>query len=102
MDKRQKKIYANPKFAKLVRVRQRFAWSLTLLVLGCFFSYLMIGMISPDWLTVPIREGSLITIGYPISAAIVVLAWLATGIYTHRANSEFDALCEEILEEANK
>lgn len=102
MDGRQKKIHANPKFAKLVSDRRRFAWTLTLLVLGSFFIYLMIGILSPKWLTVPIHEGAITTIAYPISGALIVLAWVMTGIYTSRANKDFDARCKEILEESTK
>ena len=98
----QKRIYANPKFADLVGRRRRFAWTLTILVLGSFFSYLMIGILRPLWLMVPLYEGSITTIGYPLGAALVVLAWVSTGIYIRRANNEFDPQCEEILRESAK
>lgn len=102
MDERQKRIHMNPRLAELVGKRRHFAWTLTLLVLGSFFSYLMIGILKPQWLTIPLYEGAVTTIGYPISAALVVLAWLSTGLYIRRANNEFDPECEAILKEATK
>uniref|UniRef100_UPI00333F84E8 DUF485 domain-containing protein n=1 Tax=Castellaniella defragrans TaxID=75697 RepID=UPI00333F84E8 len=96
------RVRANPKFDDLVNRRRRFAWLLTGLVLGIFFAYLMIGILQPAWLMVPLFEGSTTTIGYPLSAALVVLAWVSTGIYVRRANNEFDPKAEEILREAKE
>ena len=49
-----------------------------------------------------ISDGSVITIGWPIAALIVIVGWLLTGVYVHRANGEFDRLTEEVLKEARK
>lgn len=102
MNEIQKRVHTNPKFADLVSRRRRFAWTLTAVVLGSFFAYLMIGILLPQWLTVPLYEGGVTVIGYPIGAALVVLAWVSTGVYIRRANNEFDLQCEEILRESAK
>lgn len=55
--------------------------------------------LKPDLLRTPIWQGAALTVGIPVVAAIVVLGWLLTGWYVHRANTEFDALNREILTE---
>lgn len=102
MNEIQNRVYTNPRFTELVSRRRRFAWTLTVLVLGSFFAYLMTGILNPQWLMTPMFEGSTTSIGYPISAAMVVLAWVSTGIYITRANNKFDPMCEEILRESSK
>ncbi|MBW7902028.1 MAG: DUF485 domain-containing protein [Rhodocyclaceae bacterium] len=102
-DQRQlDRVYSNPKFADLVNRRRRFAWILTLAVLGSFFSYLMIGIARPNWLAIPLYAGAATTIGYLLGAVLIAMAWISTGIYIRRANEEFDPLTEEILRESRK
>ena len=42
------------------------------------------------------------TIGIPIGMAVIVFSIAITGLYVRRANSEFDALTREIIEEATQ
>jgi cation/acetate symporter len=56
----------------------------------------------PQLFAAKIGEGSVITIGWPIAALIVVCGWLLTGVYVNRANGEFDSITEEVLKEARK
>jgi uncharacterized membrane protein (DUF485 family) len=56
----------------------------------------------PQLFAAKLGEGSVITIGWPIAALIVIGGWLLTGVYISRANGEFDNLTQEVLKEANK
>ena len=96
------KIRSNPKFAELVGKRTRFAIALSLIVLVPYYSYMLLVSLQPQLFAGKISEGSVITIGWPIAALIVVVGWLLTGVYVHRANGEFDRLTEEVLKEARK
>ena len=98
----QEKIRGNPKFAELVGKRTRFAIILSLLVLVPYYSYMLLVSLQPQIFAAKISEGSVITIGWPIAALIVVGGWLLTGVYVSRANGEFDSLNQEVLEEARK
>ena len=98
----QAKIRNNPKFAELVGKRTRFAIILSLVVLVPYYSYMLLVSLQPQLFAAKISEGSVITIGWPIAAAIVVIGWLLTGVYVSRANGEFDRLNEEVLKEARK
>ena len=98
----QEKIRANPKFAELVGKRTRFAIILSLVVLVPYYSFMLLVSMQPQLFATKIAEGSVITIGWPIAALLVVGGWLLTGVYVSRANGEFDRLTEEVLKEARK
>ena len=96
----QARIRQNPKFAKLVARRTRLAIVLSLIVLVPYYAFMMVTAFKPALLAQPISEGSIITVGWPIGAAIIIGAWLTTAVYIRRANGEFDTLNDEILAEA--
>ena len=98
----QAKIRSNPKFAELVGKRTRFAIILSLIVLVPYYSYMLLVSMQPQLFAAKISEGSVITIGWPIAALIVIVGWLLTGVYISRANGEFDRMTQEILKEAGK
>ena len=96
------KIRNNPKFAELVGKRTRFAIILSLVVLIPYYSFMWLVSQQPQLFTAKISDGSVITIGWPIAALIVVVGWLLTGVYVSRANGEFDSITQEVLKEAQK
>jgi uncharacterized membrane protein (DUF485 family) len=98
----QVKIRKNPKFAELVGKRTRFAIILSLVVLVPYYTFMLLVSQQPQLFAAKISEGSVITIGWPIAALIVIGGWLLTGVYVSRANGEFDSLTEEVLKEAGK
>ena len=96
----QARIRRNPKFAELVSKRTRLAVLLSLIVLVPYYTFMMVTAFNPALLAQPISEGSIITIGWPIGALIIIGAWLTTAVYIRRANGDFDRLNQEILAEA--
>jgi uncharacterized membrane protein (DUF485 family) len=96
----QARIRQNPKFAELVSKRTRLAIVLSIIVLVPYYSFMMITAFNPALLAQPISEGSIVTIGWPVGAAIIIGSWLTTAVYIRRANGEFDKLNKEILHEA--
>lgn len=98
----QTRIRQNPKFAEMVSKRTRLAILLSLIVLVPYYTFMMITAFNPALLAQPISDGSIITIGWPVGAILVIGAWLTTAVYIRRANGEFDQLNKEILDEASK
>jgi len=98
----QASIRSNPKFAELVGKRTRFAVILSLLVLVPYYTFMFLVSTQPQLFAAKIGEGSVITIGWPIAALIIIGGWLLTGLYISRANGEFDSLTQEVLKEARK
>ena len=94
------RIRRNPKFDELVNKRSRFAWTLTAVVLGLYFIFIMVVAFNPMLLAKPIWEGGVATIAWPIGAGLILLFWLLTGVYIRRANSEFDDINSAIIKGA--
>lgn len=88
----------NPKYEELVKKRSRFAWKLSIVILLVYYSFIMIIAFSPETLGQTIGN-SVTTIGMPIGLLIIFLCFLLTGVYTRRANNEFDKLTNEIKED---
>ena len=94
------RIRRNPKFDELVSKRSRFAWTLTIIVLGIYFAFIMVVAFKPMLLAVPIWAGGKASIAWPIGAGMILLFWLMTGLYIRRANGEFDDINAEIIKGA--
>ena len=95
------RIEANPKYHELRRKRNAFGWTLTLLMLLVYFGYIALIAFNKPFLAQPIGNG-VTTLGIPIGLGVIVFTIVITGFYVRRANSEFDRLTAEILEEASK
>ena len=67
-----------------------------------YYSYMLVVSLQPQTVRRQVSDGSVITIGWPIAALIVIGGWLLTGVYVSRANGEFDRLTEEVLGRARK
>jgi len=93
------KIKANKDYQKLVSARSSFSIKLSIAILVVYFTFILTIAFDPSLLGIPIAEGSVTTIGIPIGMSVIVFAFILTGIYTKRANSEFDDLANKIKDE---
>lgn len=97
-----RRIEDNPKFQELSKRRSRFAWTLSAVVLITYYSFILVVGFAPQWLATPLAEGMTMTIGIPLGVCIIVLSWVLTGVYVRKANTDFDRVTEELLEEAHQ
>ena len=93
---------ANPKFQELVSKRTRFATILAAIVLSMFYGFVMVVEFNPAALGQPVSEGSMLTVGVALELFMFIFFWVLTAVYVNRANTEFDALTQEIVKEAWK
>lgn len=93
------RIRQNPKFQELCAKRSRFAWTLSAVMLIVYYSFIAIIAFSPATLGTPVSAGSVTTVGIYVGLGIIVLSFVLTGIYVNKANGEFDALNQEVLDE---
>jgi uncharacterized membrane protein (DUF485 family) len=91
------RIRNNPKFVELTTKRTAFGWKLSILMLVIYYGFILVVGFAPKLLGMPIF--GVITLGMPLGALIIVSAFVLTGIYVRRANSEFDELNRQIIEE---
>ena len=94
-------IRANPKYQELRSKRSSFGWWLTLLMMVVYYGYISLIAWNKPFLSQPIGAG-VTTIGVPIGMGVIIFTIVITGIYVRRANSEFDRLTREILEDVSK
>ena len=69
---------------------------LTAIMLLVYFSFILLIAFYPEVLGAKVSEGSMITVGIPVGIAIIIFAFVLTGIYVRRANREFDVLLEAV------
>jgi len=99
MDKETiQRIKNNPDYQMLVKKRSSFAWKLAIAMLVVYYAFILTIAFSPKTLGTPLGDG-VITVGIPVGIFIIVFAFLLTGIYTWRANSEFDELERKVKAE---
>ncbi len=94
------KIANDPRFAELVRRRNRFSLLLSMIVLGVYISFVSIAVFRPDLFSMPVIGGSKWAAGLLGGFVIQLFAFVMTGIYTRRANGEFDALARSVIQGA--
>ena len=95
------RIQRNPKYLQLKSTRGRYGWTLAILMLIVYYGYIALIAFDKEFLAKPLGAG-VTTIGIPIGMAVIVFSIVITGLYVRRANSEFDALTREIIEEATQ
>lgn len=97
-----KRVRANPKFQELKSKRNVFGWTLTIIMLLAYYGYIAIIAFDKALFAQKISESGVMTVGIPVGAGLIVFTILITGLYVRRANSEFDALTEQIVQEEMK
>lgn len=92
----------NPKYQKLVRTRSKFAWTLTIIMLVVYYAFIILIAFSPETLGTKISPDGMATWGIPIGIAIIVFAFVMTGVYVRRANGEFDGILNALKSDLKK
>lgn len=99
MDKEMiQRIKNNPKYQELVSTRSKFAWKLAIMVFIVYYGFILLLAYMPEVLGTSI-SGGVTTWGIPVGVAIIVFSVVITGVYTKKANTEFDKLTKEIKQE---
>lgn len=95
------RVRTHPRYQTLRRQRNRFGWTLTILMLAVYYGY--IGLIAFDkpFLARSIGHG-VTSIGIPIGLGVIVFTIVLTLIYIRRANGRYDRETAQILKDALK
>ncbi len=95
------RIQTHPDYQALRRQRNRFGWTLTILMLVVYYGY--IGLIAFDKPFLAQALGSGVTsIGIPIGLGVIVFTILITLLYIRRANGVYDRVTAKIIQDATK
>lgn len=95
------KIVANPKYQQLIHTRGRFGWTLAIIMLVVYYGYTAIIAFDKELFHQRLGEG-VMTVGIPVGFGVILFTIIITGVYVRRANTEFDALTDEIIQEVSK
>ena len=95
------RIASDPNYQKLKTTRSKFGWTLTIAMLVVYYGYVALIAFNKAFLAQPVGDG-VTTMGIPIGVGVIAFTVLITGFYVRRANTEFDALNEEILKDVSK
>ena len=88
-------IFDNANFKTLVHERTRFGVTLTIVMLVIYYGFILLVAFGKGFLATKIG-GGVTTIGMVIGLAVILSAFVLTGIYTQRANSRYDDLAEKL------
>ena len=94
-------VKADPKYQELVRRRTRFGWSMTAIMLVAYFGYVLLIAFNKELLARPIGDG-VTSVGIPLGFGIIILGIVLTAVYVGRANSEYDALLQAVLDDTSE
>lgn len=86
------------KFNKFVSKRNKISLMLSLVILACYYVFILSVGLAPEVLGYRLGPSS-VTLGIISGIFLIVLSIVATGLYTFLANSYFDRDQDEILNE---
>lgn len=89
------RIASHPKYQELKRKRTSFGVWLTVSMLVVYYGFILLVAFNKPFLASRLGAG-VMTMGMPVGLAVIVFTVVITAIYVRRANSEFDAMSEEI------
>ncbi len=95
-------IQNNPKYLQLVKQRDTLSWTLSAIVCIMYFGFTLMIAFAPGILTQPISDGSVIPMGMILGVGVILISCLLTGVYVFKANTVFDPIVREIVQEASK
>ena len=95
------KVLKNPKFRELVQNRSGFAWILSGLMLFLYFGFILLVAFAKGFLAIKIG-GGVTSLGIVLGLAVIISAFVLTGVYVQRANARFDDLTRDLTRELTR
>ncbi|MDB5689838.1 MAG: hypothetical protein JWL91_1714 [Sphingomonas bacterium] len=90
------RIAADPRYAALVRDRQRFSWTLTAITVAVYSGFISLIAFDKPFMAQPVGGGT-ISLAVILGAAVLVGTVAICAVYVQRANGEYDARLAELL-----
>ena len=86
------RIKNNPKYTELITKRSSFAAKLAIFMLVIYYGFILVIAFDKEFFATKLSDEGVMTVGWPIGAAIILIAFITTLIYVVRANGEFEEL----------
>ena len=94
-------ILRNPSFQALVSSRNKFGWTLSVLMLVIYLGFILLVAFDKPLLAQKIAGGTT-SLGIVLGLVVIVSAFILTGVYVARANGRFDELTERLRREVGR
>ncbi len=95
------RVIKNPKFLEFVAMRSRYGIIMSIISAAAYYGFILLVAFNKELLATKIGSG-VMTLGVPLGVGVIAFTILLTWIYVRRANTEFDAINESIIKEAQK
>jgi uncharacterized membrane protein (DUF485 family) len=89
------RVLRNARFQELVHQRSTFAWTLSIAMLVIYFGFVLLVAFAKPFLATKVG-GGVTSLGIILGLAVIVSAFVLTGVYVQRANSRFDELTRDL------
>jgi len=99
-DELAQRIAAHPQYQELKRKRNRFGWTLAVLMLAVYYGFVLLVAFDKQFLAQRLGNG-VITMGMPVGFGVILFTIAITGFYVRRANAEFDTLSDAVAKAVN-
>lgn len=96
------RISDNPRFLHLVRIRNVYSAVMILLVMLCYYGYILLIAFNRELLAQKLVVGGTTSVGIPLGVGVILFTIAVTWIYVRRANTEFDTEMEAVVREAKQ
>jgi uncharacterized membrane protein (DUF485 family) len=96
------RITANPKFLEFVAMRSTYSIIMAIVSAAAYYGFILLVAYNKEFLAQKIGEGYTMSVGVPIGVGVILFTIALTWIYVRRANTEFDAINESLIREAQK
>jgi uncharacterized membrane protein (DUF485 family) len=87
------KILHDPEFLRVISKRNAIAYSLTAIMLVCYFIFVVLLAYDPSLLASPMGNS---TLGIPLGIGVIIIACILTGGYVFWANKHYDAQLHQL------
>ena len=96
------RITANPKFLEFVAMRSTYSIIMAIVSAAAYYGFILLVAYNKEFLAAKVSAGSVMSVGVPIGVGVILFTIILTWIYVRRANTEFDAINEALIKEAQK
>ena len=96
------RITANPKFLEFVAMRSTYSIIMAIVSAAAYYGFILLVAYNKEFLATKVGVGATMSVGVPIGVGVILFTIVLTWIYVRRANTEFDAINESIIKEAQK
>lgn len=92
-------ILNNPDFQHMARKKSSLSNIFSILTVLMYAAYILMLGLNPKFFASPVSDGSATTWGIYCGLGVILFSIIATAIYVHKANGEFDTMTNKVIDD---